>query len=117
MKSMWALLFLSLNTLAADYTCRAAWVKLELRYEQEMSTLLIKDIQSGEFHYNGVVSEIITRDGISDLIFHTGPHALLQLQFKSADLKQEKDKLFGLVRGSYGAGFLDQSFQCFKMIR
>lgn len=107
-------LLFSMSTLAADYTCRANWVSLELKTNGNMTMLTVKDVQTGEFYYNGFVHEVIERQGLTDLMFETRQHNFLQLQFKTSDLKNEASKLFGFARGWYGGGFVDNSILCNK---
>ncbi len=91
-------------------------VKMVLTPEGDMTTLLVSDLQTGEYYYNGVVSEIIKSNNRTDMMFETKSSNFLQLQFKSSELEQESDRLFGFARGWYGAGFVDDSIQCMKNI-
>lgn len=116
MKLLFLASLISFSAVAADYNCRAGMVKLELKTDGDMSRLVVKDAQTGEFHYNGIVSEIIQGNGRTELMFETRSHTYLQLQFKSSELEREADKLFGFARGWTGYGFVDQSIQCIKKI-
>jgi hypothetical protein len=113
---IWALL-LSFSAIAADYNCRAGHVKLELQTNEDLSSLIVKDAVTGEYYYNGIVSEIIQGNGRSELMFETRSHTYLQLQFKTEDLANEADTLFGFARGWTGAGFVDSSLRCSKISR
>jgi hypothetical protein len=104
----------SLSAMATTYNCVARMNKLELKRDKEFTTLIIRDFQSGEYYYNGIVKEIIERDGRTDLIFETNRYSMLQLQFKTEALVREEQKLFGFVRGHHPGGFLDQSLVCVK---
>ncbi len=117
MKLFICALLISLNALAADYNCRAGHVKLELQSNGDMSTLIVKDAVTGEYYYNGIVSEIIQGNGRSELMFETRSHTYLQLQFKTEDLDNSGDTLFGFARGWTGAGFVDSSLRCSKISR
>lgn len=107
------MMLLSFSSLAAEYTCRSGHVKLELTIDGAMSSLIVKDVQTGEFFYNGMVKEVIERHGRTDLMFETRSHNYLQLQFKSSDLNDEAPKLYGFGRGWHGGGFIDDSIRCF----
>lgn len=91
-------------------------IKMVLTLDGNMTTLMIRDIQSGEYYYNGVVLEIIAANNRTDMMFETKSNNFLQLQFKSSELEQESDRLFGFARGWYGAGFVNDSIQCMKNI-
>ena len=114
MKTLLLSTLLSFSAMAADYTCRAGLVKLELKTDESMTSLIVRDVQTGEFYYNGIVSEIIERQGRTDLMFETRSHTFLQLQFKTSALNEEAPKLFGFVRGWHNGGFIDDSIQCQK---
>jgi hypothetical protein len=116
MKIILLTMMLSSTTFAANYNCRASMVKMELNTNSDMTSLIIKDFQTGEFYYNGIVSESVNRDGRTDLIFETKTNTFLQFQFKTSDLETENERMFGFVRGWFGAGFIDQSLQCIKKI-
>jgi hypothetical protein len=106
--------FSSLSAFASTYNCVARMNKLELKLDKEFTTLIIRDFQSGEYYYNGIVKDIIDRDGRTDLMFETDTYSVIQLQFKSEALLREDEKLFGFVRGHHRGGFLDQSLVCIK---
>jgi len=108
-----SLLFVS-TTYAADYKCRVSAFKLEMHTNSDLTDLIIRDAQSGEYFYNGIVSEMIDRDGRIDLMFETRSHTFLKLQFKSSDFKKEADTLYGFAQGWTGGGFLNDSMRCFK---
>ena len=91
-------------------------IKLELITAGDMSSLIIRDIQTGEFYYNGIVAEVIQANNRTELTFETRSHNFLQLQFKVTDLEQESDRLYGFARGWFGAGFIDNSIHCMKKI-
>lgn len=115
MKTLILLSLLSFNSIAATtYNCVARMNKLELRLDAEFTTLTIRDFQTGEFYYDGVMKEMIDRDGRTDLIFETDSYSLLQLQFKTSALSSLEPKIFGFVRGHHRGGFLDQSISCMK---
>ena len=57
---------------------------------------------------------MIDRNGRTDLMFETKTHSFLKLEFKSSDLKNEADTLFGFAQGWAGAGFVNDSFRCYK---
>ena len=116
MKLLLCYLFISLSALAADYNCRSGMIKLELKTAGDMSSLIIRDIQTGEFYYNGIVSEVIQANNRTELMFETRSHNFLQLQFKAPDIGQESDRLYGFARGWFGAGFIDNSIHCIKKI-
>ena len=116
MKLLLCSLFISLSALAADYNCRSGMIKLELKTAGDMSSLIIRDIQTGEFYYNGIVSEVIQANNRTELMFETRSHNFLQLQFKASDIQQESYRLYGFARGWFGAGFIDSSIQCMKNI-
>lgn len=99
---------------AADYNCRVSAFKLEMNTNQNLTDLIIRDAQSGEYFYNGIVNEVIEHDSRTDLMFETRPHSFLKLEFKTSDFKNEADTLFGFAQGWAGAGFLNDSFRCYK---
>jgi hypothetical protein len=110
-----ALLVSTLTAFAAtDYVCSVRTVKLELKSDSDSSTLIIRDAQTNEFLYNGIVSEIIKSHGESDLMFETQRGSFLQLRFKTDALEANNETLFGLVRGWTGHQFLDSSLKCHK---
>jgi hypothetical protein len=115
MKFLILLTFFSTNIFAADYECISSVAKLKLHYEKELSTLTVTHLQSDEVYYDGRVKEVIDRDGISDLMFETQSYSFLQLQFKTKDLKNSPEKIYGFSRGVVGGGFIDQAIQCFKI--
>ena len=116
MKTFILLFSLSLSALAADYNCRVDGVKLELRGEGDMISLTVRDAQTGEFYYDGIVSEVLKGNNRTELMFETKSHNYLQLQFKTTDIDQEAETLFGFARGWYGAGFVDSSLRCQKKL-
>ncbi len=79
-----------------------------------MSAIVIKDAQTGEYVYNGIVTDILNQNGRTDFMFETRSNNFLQLQFKTADLDAERATLLGFARGWYGAGFVDSSLKCLK---
>ncbi len=107
-------LMLAIGAQAAEYNCRTRMIKLELKTTKDLTTLIIRDVQTGEFYFNGIMNESLNRDGITDMMFETGSHIFLQLKFKTSALNEEAEKLFGFARGWYGAGFVDDSIQCMK---
>lgn len=115
MKTLTLFLLLTTTSFAADYTCRAGLSKLELQGTDERAILTSKDAQSGQIYYMGFVRELISLGNTTDLMFDTGAHKLLQLRFKTVDLENEADKLYGFAKGHHGGGFVDQSIQCFKV--
>jgi len=114
MKSFILASLISFSATAADYTCRADMVKLELTTNADMTSLIVRDARTGEYFYNGIVTELIDRDGRTDLMFETGSHSFLQLQFKTEDFKNETDTLFGFANGWTGAGSVNRSLRCLK---
>lgn len=114
MKALLLTTLFSFSAMAADYTCRAGFVKLELKTDEVMTSLTVRDVQTGEFYYNGIVSDIRDWQGRTDLMFETASHKYLQLQFKTAAYIAEEPKLFGFVRGWHNGGFIDDSIQCQK---
>ena len=116
MKIILASLFISLSAFSSEYTCRTGMVKMVLNPDAYMTMLLVSDLQTHEYYYNGVVSEIIKSNNRTDMMFETKSNNFLQLQFKTSELEQESDRLFGFARGWYGAGFVDDSIQCMKNI-
>jgi|GEM_PF-4124661 len=117
MKTFICAFLFSLSAFAADYNCRTGHVKLELQTNEDLSSLIVKDAVTGEYYYNGIVSEIIQGSGRSELMFETRSHTYLQLQFKTEDLANEAETLFGFARGWTGAGFVDSSLKCSKISR
>jgi hypothetical protein len=99
---------------AANYNCRVSAFKLEMQTNKDLTDLIIRDAQSGEYFYNGIVSEVIDRDGRIDLMFETRSHSFLKLEFKSSDFNNDADTLFGFAQGWAGAGFLNDSLRCYK---
>lgn len=116
MKLTLCALLLSFSAFASEYTCRTGMIKLVLKPDGDMTTLLVQDLQSHEYYYNGVVADIFETNNRTDMMFETKSNAFLQLQFKSSELDQEADRLFGFAHGWYGAGFVDDSIQCMKNI-
>ncbi len=114
MKTLLLASLLSSSAFGAEYTCRAGMVKLDLTLDEMMTTLTVRDAQMGDFYYNGVVSDVIDRNGRTDLMFETHSHKFLQLQFKSSAIKAEDETLFGFIRGWHGAGFIDDTLKCLK---
>ncbi len=108
------LILSSFSSFATTYNCVARMNKLQLKLNEDFTTLTIRDFQTGEFYYDGIVKEIITRDGRTDMMFETDSYSLIQLQFNSQALANEDEKLFGFVRGHHRGGFLDQSLACIK---
>lgn len=109
-----SLILFPLVSQASEYTCHVGFIKFELKTNSDMTTLTIKDTQSGEFHYSGVVKEIIKDARLTDIMFETQPHSFMQLRFKTSELENESAKLFGLARGFTGRSFVDDSIQCAK---
>lgn len=114
MKLLFLASLLSFSAMAADYNCRTGMVKLALKTNGDMSSLVVRDAQTGEFYYNGIVSEVIHGNDRTELMFETRSHNFLQLQFITSELEKESERIFGFARGWYGTGFLDGSIQCFK---
>lgn len=115
MKFFIFILLISQGLSAAEYYCQGNRpLRITLNTSGPMTDLIIKDAQSGEYYYNGIVTDIISRNGLTDLMFETRSNSFLQLQFKSSDLEKETDTLFGFSRGWYGAGFIDSSLKCLK---
>lgn len=104
----------SLSSFATTYNCVARMNKLQLKLNEDFTTLTIRDFQTGEFYYDGIVKEIIDRDGRTDLIFETDSYSLIQFQFLTEAFKREDEVLFGFVKGHHRGGFLDQSLRCIK---
>jgi hypothetical protein len=114
MKKLLLTLFISSSSFAAEYNCYARTIKMSLDLKGDMSQLTVKDVQTGEFYYNGIIEEVIRREEITELIFDTHSNKDLEFQFKTSSLDNQNERLFGFVRGWYGAGFIDQSLQCLK---
>jgi hypothetical protein len=107
--------FISLSLHAADYDCQANRpLRISLKSDQYMSAIVIKDAQTGEYVYDGIVTDILNQNGRTYFMFETRSNNFLQLQFKTADLDAESATLLGFVRGWYGAGFVDSSLKCLK---
>ncbi len=91
-------------------------VKLELKTDGDMTSLLVKDAQTGQYYYDGIVSEINQSADLTEYKFETRSDTFLELQFKRSEIEQESNNLFGFARGWYGAGRVDTSIQCMKKI-
>lgn len=107
-------MFGPLSTFATTYNCVVRMSKLQLKLNEEFTTLTIRDFQTGEFYYDGVIKETIEQDGRTELIFEADSHSLIQFQFLTEALKREDNVLFGFVRGHHLGGFFDQSLRCIK---
>lgn len=114
MKTLFILILLSSPIFASTYKCQTRWLQLDLDSKQEMTNLTVRDFHTGEYYYTGFVSEIIDRDGLTDLMFETRPHTFLKLQFKTDALTSGSDKLYGFIQGWTGGGFEDGSLLCYK---
>jgi hypothetical protein len=114
MKKFLLTLFISSSALAAEYNCYARTIKMSLDLKGDMSQLTVRDAQTGEFYYNGIIEEVIRQEELTELIFDTHSNNDLKFQFKTSSLENQNERLFGFVRGWYGAGFIDQSIQCLK---
>lgn len=100
--------------LPPTYYCRAGQVRLEFKPHPEFSSLIIRDARSGEFYYDGIVSETMDENNRVKLRFETRSRDFLELQFKSSELALGAETIFGFVRGWSGLGFLNQSIHCAK---
>lgn len=114
MKTLFLTVFMTFSAMAADYNCRVDMVKLELKTNGDLTELIVKDAQTGEFYYNGIVTNIMEGNNRTDLMFETRSHTYLQLQFKTSALEKEEETLFGFARGWTGGGFVDSSLRCSK---
>ena len=114
MKKFLFTLFISSSALAAEYNCYARTIKMSLDLKGDMSQLTVRDVLTGEFYYNGIIDEVIKREELTELIFDTHSNNDLEFEFKTISLENQNERLFGFVRGWYGAGFIDQSIQCLK---
>jgi hypothetical protein len=104
-----------MNTMAANYICRTQMIDMRLSTDVDLTTLEISHIQTGEYYYEGVVDEILHQNGISTLVFKTGPQSILNLEFQSSELERENDKLFGFVNGKFSGGLINNSaLKCLK---
>jgi len=67
------------TTYAADYSCRVSAFKLDMHTNNYLTDLTVRDAQSGEYFYSGIVSEMIDRDGKIDLIFETRSYTFFKI--------------------------------------
>jgi hypothetical protein len=115
MKYFVLFLLFSMNAMAAEYLCRTQMINMRLNTDADFTTLEISHIQSGEYYYEGVVDEIQQQNGITTLVFKTGPQSILNLEFQSSEIESENEKLFGFVHGKFSGGLINNSsLKCLK---
>jgi hypothetical protein len=118
MKFMFILFFIldAAHALAGQYNCRLRSFKLHLKLDGDFTTLMVKDLQSREIYYDGIVHEIVQGPELTNLIFQTDFSKTLKLEFKNSALENKETRLFGFADGWYGrGGVLNQSIQCMKI--
>lgn len=88
---------------------------MQLRVDADYTTLEISHVQTGEYYYEGVVDEIQQQNGMTTLVFKTGPQSLLNLEFQSSEFENQNEKLFGFINGKFSGGLINNSsLKCLK---
>ena len=87
---------------------------MTLEIEEEMVLLSVRDIQSGEFYYDGFASSVTEEGNVSELVFEDHGQAYVTLTFQTEDLKEERETLYGLASGRGQFNQMNRSVKCLK---
>lgn len=105
------LMIISTSAMAENYSCFVGEFRLEFKSNEMMSELVVRDRVTGEYVYAGFVDSIQKSQNQS--MYH---FARFIMTFKTEDLANKEEKIFGFADGTFGRGFHHTTLRCHKKI-